>query len=228
MFSSIEVCFFHDYTGICQSEREESFNNVSLPVGEQSITEDSINLEKMVVQSEITKKNAIIMAIAVAIFAVLVIFSLYKWLVLGSFKPLELMSEGLVLFVLLERIAAKYTYEMDKKVLRLTKRGLLGKITHEVPYRDIFGIYRYKPQLIGVIKFRRTYRFNSALDGRDVWTLAYTAPGFRGKIENRRFYFKPGSEFLAALQVKLPEKVMVPEEEVIRTALSKENKEKSE
>jgi len=179
-------------------------------------------LEKLVAQSQVTRKNAIIMAIAVGIFAVLVIFSLYKWFALGLFQPVELMSEGLVLFVLLERMAAKYTYEMDKKVLRLTKRGLLGKITHELPYRDIFGIYRYKPQLIGVIKFRRTYRFNSALDARDVWTLAYTAPGYRGKMENRRFYFKPGAEFLVALQDKLPGKVMVPEEEVIKTVLKKE------
>jgi hypothetical protein len=135
------------------------------------------------------------------------------------------MSEVLVLFVLLERMAAKYTYEMDKRVLKLSKHGLLGKITHEVPYRDIFGIYRYKPQLIGVIKFRRTYRFNSAIDGREVWTLAYTASGFRGKIENRRFYFKPGNEFLTALQEKMPGKVMVPEEEVIKTVLSKDKSE---
>ncbi|MBP2638306.1 MAG: hypothetical protein H6Q72_4213 [Firmicutes bacterium] len=182
-------------------------------------------MEKLVAQSQVTKKNAMIMAIAVAIFTVLVIFSLYKWFALGIFQPIELMSEALVLFVLVERMAAKYTYEMDKKVLRLTKRGLLGKVVHEVPYRDVFGIYRYKPQLIGVIKFRRTYRFNSAIDGRDVWTMAYTAPGYKGKMENRRFYFKPGNEFLAVLQEKLPGKVMVPEEEVIKTVLTKEKKE---
>ncbi len=179
-------------------------------------------MNKMVVHSEASRKNLIVMAIAVASFAVLVILSLYRWFALAIFQPVELMAEALVLFVLLERMAAKYTYEMDKKVLRLSKHSLLGRVTYEVPYRDIFGIYRYKPQLIGVIKFRRTYRFNSALDSRDVWTLAYTAPGFKGKMENRRFYFKPGEAMLTALQAKLPEKVRVPEEQVIKEVLTKE------
>ncbi|HWR42527.1 hypothetical protein [Sporomusa sp.] len=179
-------------------------------------------MEKLVVQSEASRKNFIVMTIAVTAFTVFVIFSLYKWFVLNLFQPLELMAGVLVLFVLVERMSAKYTYEMDKKVFRLTKRGLLGNVTHEVPYRDIFGVYRYKPQLIGVLKFRRTYRFNSALDGRDVWTLAYTVPGNKGKTQNRRFYFKPNDKLLAALQAKLPDKVM-PEEQVIKDVLSKEN-----
>ncbi|WP_371368555.1 hypothetical protein SRRS_20910 [Sporomusa rhizae] len=179
-------------------------------------------MKNLVVQSEASRKNVIVMTIAVSIFAALVIFSLYKWFALKIFHPLELMAEAMVLFVLIERMSAKYTYEMEKKVLKLTKRGLLGSVSHEVPYRDIFGIYQYKPQLIGVIKFRRTYRFNSALDARNVWTLAYTVPGYKGKMENRRFYFKPNSELLAALKTKLPDKVMVPEEEVIKEVLSQE------
>ena len=187
--------------------------------------EDSINLDKLVVQSEISKKHTIIMSFSVAIFVIFVIFSLYKWFVLGLFQPLELMAEALVLFVLIERMSAQYTYAMDEQVLRLTKRGLLGIVIHEVPYHDIFGIYRYKPQLMGIIKFRRTYRFNSALDEQDVWTLAYTVSEFRGKIENRRFYFKPGAELLVALQIKLPNKVMIPEEQVIKTILDKDKDE---
>lgn len=179
-------------------------------------------MEKVVVQSEASKKNFIVMTIAITAFAALAIFSLYKWFVLNLFQPLEIMAASMILFVLVERMTAKYTYEMDKKVLRLTKRGLLGSISHEVPYRDIFGVYRYKPQLIGVLKFRRTYRFNSALDARDVWTLAYSVPDNKGKTQNRRFYFKPGDKLLAALQSKLPDKVMIPEEQVIRDVLSKE------
>lgn len=182
-------------------------------------------MEKIVVQSEASRKNLIVMAIAVAIFAILVVFSLYKWYAFHLLQPVELMSEAMVLFVLIERMSAKYIYEMDTKVFRLTKRGLLGNTKHEIPYRDIFGIYRYKPQLIGVIKFRRTYRFNSALDSRVVWTLAYSAQGYKGKKENRRFYIKPGEKLLAALHAKMPDKVMIPEEEVIKDVLLKEKSE---
>lgn len=181
---------------------------------------DSDNLGKLAARSEVSKKNAIIMAIFITILALLVMWSLYKWFVLTVVQPLELMAEALVLFVLIERTSAKYTYEMDKKVLRLTKCGLLGKKKHEVPYSDILGVYRYRPQLMGVLKFRRTYRFHSALDGREVWTLAYTAVGLRGTIENRRFYFKPGEKLLRALQA-MPGKVIMSEEQVINSVLSK-------
>lgn len=184
-------------------------------------------MEKLVVKSEVSKKNMIIMTLAVTALTALVISSLYKWFVLSLFQPVELMAESLVLFVLIERMSAKYTYEMDKKVLRLVKHGLLGRITHEVPYRDIFGVYRYKPQLIGVIKFRRTYRFNSALDSRELWTLAYTVPGRKGKMENRRFYIKPGPQLLAALRAKLPEKVVVEEKIIKDVVLAEENIEKN-
>lgn len=183
-------------------------------------------MNKLVVRSKASKKNVIVMTISVAAFALLVILSLYKWFALTIFQPLELMAEALFLFVLIERMSAQYIYEMDEKVLRLTKCGLLGKIIHEVPYSDLIGVYRYKPQLLGIIKFRRTYRFNSALDGLDVWTLAYTtASGFQGKVENRRFYFKPGEKLLAALQEKLPDKVMIPEEQVIKAVLGKDKDE---
>lgn len=178
-------------------------------------------MEKIVVQSEISKKNFIVMLIAVTVLAALATLSLYKLFVLNVFQPVELMAELLVLFVLIERMSAKYTYEMDKKALRLIKHGLLGRISHEIPYRDIFGVYRYKPQLIGVIKFRRTYRFNSALDRRDVWTVAYTVSGRKGKTENRRFYIKPDQHLLAALRTKLPGKVAA-EEQVIKEVLLKE------
>lgn len=176
----------------------------------------------IVVYSKASPKNLVVMLGFVAVFAVLVGLSLYKWFVLSIVQPLELMAELLVLLVLLERMAARYTYELDHKGIRLTKNGLLGKSIHEVAYQDILGVYRYKPQLLGLIKFRRTYRFHSATDGQEVWTLAYTAQNFRSKAENRRFYFKPGSTLLAALHKKLPDKVMISEEQVVKTVWNEE------
>nr|WP_092073965.1 hypothetical protein [Dendrosporobacter quercicolus]NSL47835.1 hypothetical protein [Dendrosporobacter quercicolus DSM 1736]SDM74239.1 hypothetical protein SAMN04488502_1074 [Dendrosporobacter quercicolus] len=165
-------------------------------------------MENLMVRSETSRKNFYVLMVAIISFIFLLGFSLYKYLVLHIFQPLEMMAELLVLFVLIERMAAQYSYEMTPKGLCLTKRSLLGTVTHEIPYGAIFSVYRYKPQLIGLIKFRRTYRFHSALDGRDVWTLAYTVTRSNNKEEKRRIYFKPGDQMLAALQAKLPAKVM--------------------
>ena len=99
-------------------------------------------------------------------------------------------------YVLIERAQAKYFCELDKRRIRFTKKSLLGTQTIEVAYKDISGIYDYKTKLVSVIKFRRTYRLNSALDNRPVWVIAYSVPGKRGKMENRRIFFKASDEFI--------------------------------
>jgi hypothetical protein len=91
---------------------------------------------------------------------------------------------------------------------------------YEVQYKEIVGIYNYKPQLISVIKFRRTYRMHSSLDGREVWTIAYTVLNKKGKTENVRIYFKPSEVMLQALREIMPSKVKVPENKVILDMLN--------
>jgi hypothetical protein len=67
---------------------------------------------------------------------------------------------------------------------------------------------------MSIIKFRRTFRLHSALDGRPVWVIAYEAPGRRGKPENRRIFFKPSDVMLEMLHEKMPSKVKVTEEDI--------------
>ncbi|MDF2636875.1 MAG: hypothetical protein K0R78_3749, partial [Pelosinus sp.] len=55
-------------------------------------------MEKVVVQSEASKKKLIVMTIAVTALAAYVIFLLYKWFILKLFLPLETMSTSLILF----------------------------------------------------------------------------------------------------------------------------------
>ena len=72
------------------------------------------------------------------------------------------------------------------------------------------------------MKFRRTHRMNSALDGRTVWAIAYKV-GVSGKPEHyERIYFKPSDEMLEFLSGRMPGKVMVPEKKVVVAALQEE------
>lgn len=180
-------------------------------------------LDKHVETSQIHRKNVIVVGLAAALFLGMAGLTLYGWVKWHIINPFELFVELLFAFVLIERAGGKYTYELDKKVLRLTKDSILGsQRIFEVPYRDVIGIYRYKAKLIGVLKFRRTYRLQSALDSRPVWTLAYTAAGRRGKRENRRIYFKPSEAMLDALAERIPGKVKISEEEVVVKQIAKE------
>lgn len=172
-------------------------------------------------ESQAHNKNKIVIGIAVLAFALLLFFSIYKWLVLGIRQPLEVFINLMFGYVLIERAQSRYVCEVGKKQIRFTKRSLLGTQAYEVAYKDVSGIYPYKSNLVSVIKFRRTFRLNSALDNRPVWVLAYSVPGNRGKMENRRVFFKASDELLAMLAEKMPNRVKVKEEQVILEILNK-------
>ncbi len=171
--------------------------------------------EKLVTDtSQVTRKNLIVMSVGAGLFVLLLAASAYKWYAWNYRNPVEVFINVMFLYVLVERAQARYITEMGPKALRFTKKSLLGSTVYEVPYKDIFGIYRYKAQLVRAVKFRHTYRLNSALDNRTVWVLAYRAPGKKGKMENRRIYFKTSDAMLDALAEKLPNKVRANEEQV--------------
>jgi hypothetical protein len=180
-------------------------------------------MANLVVHSIRTRKNVIIMGVLVAFFLLLLAFDLYAWLGKGFFHPMELAFELFVLLLIYERMAGKYTYELGKKSLLITKQGIFGRKTvHEVYYKDIFGVYLYKAKLIGYIKFRKTFRYNSALDGRDVWVVGYEVPAGKGKKHNYRLYIKPTPEMLTELERKMPNKIHGTEEKTIQKLVTEE------
>ncbi|MBP2629764.1 MAG: hypothetical protein H6Q70_392 [Firmicutes bacterium] len=161
------------------------------------------------------------MMAGIAFFAVLVILDMIKFFTLNVFEPVQVAFNVLFLVVLFNRINAKYTCEMNKDSLVFHKSSLWGKKRYEVDFRSIMGIYRYQPKLVEITKFRHTDRLQSALDARDVWTIAYTVTSKKSKIENCRIYFKPGDEFLDELHRVLPNKVMMNDEKVILADLQR-------
>lgn len=180
-------------------------------------------MEKLIESSAVSRKNLIVIGIISSFLFAMAAFAVYRWIVWHVVQPFDLFVALLLLAFVLERATAKFTYEVDKKVLRITKTGFVGSPkTYEIPYRDIIGIYGYKPKLLSVLQFRRTYRLQSALDGQPVWTIAYTAAGRKGKAENCRIYFKPSDNMLDALHEKMPSKVKIAEEEIAVRQMTKE------
>ena len=62
------------------------------------------------------------------------------------------------------------------------------------------------------VKFRYSYRLNSALDARTLWTLAWRRRFDDGSEANVRIYFKASKQVMDALAEKMPNRVNVPEE----------------
>lgn len=161
------------------------------------------------------KKNLVIILLSVLGMVALISFSIYRYFDIGFWSPIEFFAEIMIILVLINRAQIKVTCELEKKLIRVTQKSWFGTQVLEIPYHDVFGIYRYAPKLISTVKFRRTYRLHSALDPRPVWTLAYRSDQ-NGKTVNQRIYFKAGEEFLNHLQEKMPRKVGISEEQAAR------------
>ena len=173
-------------------------------------------------KSIISRKNVVVMALGVAVLLFLASGSIYRYVRGGGVNPFEMVSMLIIVFALAERSQGRYEIEADSRSLMIRKRGWIGSKEVSVDYRDIIGIYKYKAKLIGYVKFRRTHRMNSALDGRTVWAIAYKV-GISGKPEHyERIYFKPSDEMLEFLSGRMPGKVMISEKKVVVAALQEE------
>ena len=193
------------------------------------ISKGNVNsgMSKLVEKNIVSRKNLIVLAIAVALFLFMASGSIYRYMKGYGVSPFEIASMLIIVFALVDRAQGRYEYEADARGLRFRKRGWLGSKDYEISYRDVIGIYEYKAKLIGYLKFRRTLRLNSALDGRMVWVIAYKV-GVSGKPEHyERIYFKPSDEMLQYLSGRMPGKVKVPETQVVVDAFKSEEEAKS-
>ncbi|HWR40732.1 MAG TPA: hypothetical protein VN611_14655 [Patescibacteria group bacterium] len=176
-------------------------------------------MKEFSVHSRVSRKNAIYTVLGLGLILFILASDIYRWFFLQAYQPVEMLLVGALFVLYIERVGARYTYIAGTTALEVLKRGLFGVRRYEVPYSEVLGIYNYKPKLVSVIKFRRTFRLHSALDDRDVWALAYTAAKKNGDKENCRIYFKPGDEMLDVLTKYLPGKVRITEEEVVQESL---------
>ncbi len=175
----------------------------------------SEGMDKIVEHSEVHRRNRIVIGATLGFLSAMAALSVYFWVTRHSVDPYRLFTPILIAGWVVWRAGSKYTCEADGKLLRFTKTGPFGGVkVYEVPYRDIDGIFPYRPKLMSIIKTRRTFRLHSALDARTVWAIAYEAPGRKGRPENRRIYFKPSDAMLAFLHTHLPNRVWASEEEV--------------
>ncbi|HMM22815.1 MAG TPA: hypothetical protein PKA10_19015 [Selenomonadales bacterium] len=180
-------------------------------------------MDRLIEHSVIHRRNAIIIAIGGCFLVGIFFLTCYLSFTGRPVSIIEQAVELALLLWLIKRAGGKYTYEVDKRALRVTKQGIFGrKTTIEIPFREMIGVYQYAPKLVSVLKFRRTFLFHSSLDGRTVWTVAYTAQGRGNRQENRRLFFKPSEEMLDLLAARMPGKVRVSEETVVTEQLSKE------
>ncbi|MDQ0203626.1 hypothetical protein [Pectinatus haikarae] len=180
-------------------------------------------MEKISTETIVMKKNMLIMFASIIFFTFLLALDIIKFWKLHIFSTTGIAVDIGFLVVLFSRIQAKYTCCLSEKLLIFQCTGLLGKKSCSIPLASIMGVYHYQPELVGIMRFRHSSRFHSALDGRDVWTAAYVQINKKGKEENCRIFFKPDASFLKELNRLLPGKVTMDNKKVILADMRKAN-----
>jgi hypothetical protein len=171
-----------------------------------------------------TRRGVVAASVATGAFLLLLLYTLYNWKVRKIYQPMELLLAASFLVVMFNRAIARYTCEMKREALRITSKGILRTKVLDIPYDAIVGIYAYRPKLVGPVRFRRTLRMHTSVDGRDVWSIAFLARKGNGKNrkEYHRVYFKCSEEMLGGLALMMPKRVRVPEDVVMANIIKAE------
>lgn len=141
------------------------------------------------------------------------IVSILRYVYLNVLEPVPIFFYAMLVWILLLRCKPTYDISVERKYLRIVKHTIWGKTkVYEIPYREIAAIFSYQPKLMRTVKFRYSYRLNSALDARTLWTLAWRRRFDDGSEANVRIYFKASKQVMDALAEKMPNRVNVPEE----------------
>ena len=140
---------------------------------------------------------------------VMFIVSILRYVYLNVLEPVPIFFYAMLVWILLLRCKPTYDISVERKYLRIVKHTIWGKTkVYEIPYREIAAIFSYQPKLMRTVKFRYSYRLNSALDARTLWTLAW------------RRRFDDGSEATYVFILKRPNRLWMHWQKKCRTVLT--------
>ncbi len=133
----------------------------------------------------------------------------------GHIPWLDLITLSIVAIFFIAVSSGRSTYEICENDLVVTYASLFRVRKLRIPYDVIDGTFHFKVEPIKTIAYRKTYRMYGSLDKRDIWSLVYNLPG---TDHVSRLLLKASDEFWDKLEEKLPGRIRVPQEEVMRHA----------
>lgn len=125
--------------------------------------------------------------------------------------------QALLLWYIVNTATAKTEYRLEKDELVIVKKSLFrGTKEMRIAYEEIFGVYRYNAKKKNGIDYTSQYYMYSKLDRRDIWVLLYNDNDNTKKAGC--VMLKASDEFLDAFAAILPDRVDIPQEEVLGNA----------
>ncbi len=173
-------------------------------------------------QSKQSGAGIALVSVFIGIALVALVYSVWRYMELGSVALAEILIEGIILFVLVSQAVGTYTFRLTESDLIIDEVGLLGKKRMVIPYTMINGVYQFKQSMMPPLKFRYKYRKLSSTDDRPVWALAYSVVEGK-KLKHGRVLLKAEQELFDALTQHVPNLVQVKEDQVVFHAYLRED-----
>lgn len=173
-------------------------------------------------QSKRSKAGIALVSVFIAIALGALVYSVWRYVELGSVALAEILIEGMILFVLVSQAVGTYTFRLTESDFIIDEVGLLGKKRMVIPYTMINGVYQFKQSMMPPLKFRYKYRKLSSTDDRPVWALAYSVIEGK-KLKHGRVLLKVEQEFFDTLAQHIPNLVQVKEDQVVFHAYLRED-----
>ena len=133
----------------------------------------------------------------------------------GHIPWLDLVTLSIVTVFIVGVSSGRSSYEICEDCLIVTYSSLFRVRKLRIPYEYIDGSFHFKVEPIKTLAYKKTYRMYGSLDKRDIWSLVYNIPD-TDRVS--RILMKASEEFWEELEKKLPGRIRIPQEDVLKHA----------
>ena len=165
-------------------------------------------------QSQRTRSAELLVVVFVILLVGAMVFTTYRSIAQGHILLSEYFIEIMALIVIVKQAVSRYTYILTDSEFIIKEKSFFRKRTFSVKYDDIDGIYAYNRDFLTNLRYRYKYRKCSTSDDRLIWFMVYSITKGK-KVQYGRVMLKAEDAFYEILEQFVPNRVRVPEADVI-------------
>lgn len=165
-------------------------------------------------QSQRTRSAELLVVVFVILLLGAMGFTTYRSIAQGHILLSEYFIEIMALIVIVKQAVSRYTYILTDSEFIIKEKSFFRKRTFSVKYDDIDGIYAYNRDFLTNLRYRYKYRKCSTSDDRPIWFMVYSVTKGK-KVQYGRVMLKAEDAFYETLEQFVPNRVRVPEADVI-------------
>ena len=165
-------------------------------------------------QSQRTRSAELLVVVFVILLVGAMGFTTYRSIAQGHILLSEYFIEIMALIVIVKQAVSRYTYILTDSEFIIKEKSFFRKRTFSVKYDDIDGIYAYNRDFLTNLRYRYKYRKCSTSADRPIWFMVYSITKGK-KVQYGRVMLKAEDAFYETLEQFVPNRVRVPEADVI-------------